>query len=325
LQEPKNQKIRFCGFCAFLRLFRFRLLVARLIVVILKTMTRNRVAIVTFERLPHLSPDDQLLLRELARLGLAVEAAVWSDGSVDWSRFSSIVIRSCWDYHHRHAAFLEWLAKIEALGLSIWNRPNLIRWNIDKIYLRELQEKGFRIPATVWVDKGSRIDVREVLRSQGWQRAVLKPRVSASGHSTVLVGEDLVGQEQVDPIFRVSGGLIQEYLDVVETAGEWSLLFFNKKYSHAVLKRPKTGEFRTQIEHGGSFDLAVPQRDYIGGAQTVINSIEGPLLFARVDGVPVGGKFTLMELELIEPYLFLSLAESAAPELAKAFFDIAKP
>ena len=106
-------------------------------------MTRNRLAIVTFERLPDLSPDDQLFLRELARLGLTVEPAVWSDGSVDWSRFSSIVIRSCWDYHHRHEAFLEWLTKIEELGLSIWNRPTLIRWNIDKIYLRELRGKGF--------------------------------------------------------------------------------------------------------------------------------------------------------------------------------------
>jgi glutathione synthase/RimK-type ligase-like ATP-grasp enzyme len=288
-------------------------------------MTKNRVAIVTFERLPNLSPDDQLLLRELARLGLAVEAVIWSDGSVDWSKFSSIVIRSCWDYHHRHEAFLEWLTKIEALGLSIWNRPNLIRWNIDKIYLRALQEKGVRIPATVWVDQGNSVDVREVLRSQGWQRAVVKPRVSASGHRTLLVGEELGRQKQIDQVFHVSGGLIQEFLDMVETEGEWSFLFFNKKYSHAVLKRPKSGEFRTQIEHGGSFDLAIPPRDYVEVAQIVINSIGGPLLFARVDGVPVAGKFTLMELELIEPYLFLSLAESAVSDLVKAFFDIARP
>ena len=132
-------------------------------------------------------------------------------------------------------------------------------------------------------------------------------------------------QEQIDQIFRVSGGLIQQFLDVVETEGEWSLLFFNKKYSHAVLKRPKSGEFRTQIEHGGSFDLAIPPRNYIEVGQNIVNSIEGPLLFARVDGVAVGGTFTLMELELIEPYLFLSLAESAVPDLVKAFVDIATP
>jgi glutathione synthase/RimK-type ligase-like ATP-grasp enzyme len=284
-------------------------------------MTKNRVAIVTFERLPNLSPDDQLFARELARVGLAVEAAVWSDSSVDWSKFRSIVIRSCWDYHHRHEAFLEWLTRIETLGLSIWNRPDVIRWNTDKIYLRELQEKGFRIPATFWVDKGNTIDVRDVLRSQGWQRAVVKPRVSASGDRTVLVEGEFVGQEQIDPIFLGSGGLIQEYLDVVETEGEWSLLFFNKKYSHAVLKRPKSGEFRTQIEHGGSFDLAIPPLDHIEVAQSVVNRIEKPLLFARVDGVPVGGKFTLMELELIEPYLFLSVAKSAVQDLVKAYIE----
>ena len=192
-------------------------------------MTRNRIAIATFERLPNLSPDDQLLQQGLARLGLIVEAAVWSDGSVDWSRFSSIVIRSCWDYHHRHEAFLEWLIKIEELGLSIWNRPTLIRWNIDKIYLRELQEKGFQIPPTVWVEKGDSIDVREVLRSQSWRCAVLKPRVSASGTGHCTGRSARTSNRSRSIIFAGRAALIQEFLDVVGTEGEWSLLFFNKK------------------------------------------------------------------------------------------------
>jgi glutathione synthase/RimK-type ligase-like ATP-grasp enzyme len=288
-------------------------------------MTQNRVAIVTFERLPDLIADDQLFLRELIRVGLAVEPAVWSDSSVDWTKFSSIVIRSCWDYHHRHKAFLDWLAKIEQVGLSIWNRPNVIRWNVDKIYLRDLQEKGFPVPPTVWVEKESNIDVRDLLRSHSWRRAVVKPRISASGYRTILIGDEHVERDQIDPIFRDSGGMIQEFLDEVETEGEWSLLFFNKKYSHAVLKRPKSGEFRTQIEHGGTSDLAKPPTDYIEAAQSVVNSIREPLLFTRVDGVPVNGKFTLMELELIEPYLFLDVATSAVHDLVSAFLDITNP
>jgi len=250
-------------------------------------MTKQRVAIATFERLPDLIADDQLFLREVAQSGLTVEPTVWSDTSVDWSTFSSVVIRSCWDYHHRHEAFLEWLARVADLGLSIWNRPNVIRWNIDKIYLRDLQEKGFRVPPTIWVEKGGSIDLRDALRSHRWRRAVVKPRVSASGHRTLLVGDGSVEQEQLDLIFRESGGLIQQFLGEVETEGEWSLLFFNKKYSHAVLKRPKSGEFRIQIEHGGTFDLATPPRGYIEVAQRIVDSIEEPLLFARVDGIPV--------------------------------------
>ena len=181
-------------------------------------------------------------------------------------------------------SFLEWIAKIEKLGLSVWNRPNVIRWNIDKIYLRDLHEKGFSVPPTVWVEKGNSVDVRDLLRSHGWRRAVPKPRVSASGDRTILIGGESEEKEQLNPIFRDSGGLIQKFLDQVETEGEWSLLFFNKKYSHAVLKRPKSGEFRTQIEHGGSFDLAVPPAECIQVAQRIVNSIDDPLLFARVDG-----------------------------------------
>jgi len=285
-------------------------------------MTKHRVAIATFERLPNLIADDQLFLRELTQAGLTVEPAVWSDSSIDWPSFSSVVIRSCWDYHYHHEVFLEWLAKVEELGVPIWNRPNVVRWNIDKIYLRDLQEKGFQVPPTIWVEKGDNIDLTDLLRSQGWRRAVLKPRVSASGHRTVLVEEGSVEQEQLGSIFRESGGLVQQFLGEVETEGEWSLLFFNKNYSHAVLKRPKSSEFRIQIEHGGTFDLAMPPSEYIQVAQRIVDSIEEPLLFARVDGIPVDGKFTLMELELIEPYLFLGETQSAVQQLVKAFVRI---
>jgi glutathione synthase/RimK-type ligase-like ATP-grasp enzyme len=111
--------------------------------------TTNRIAFATFDQMPDLSPDDQLLLPELKRLRVVAEPTVWSDDTIDWSKFSAVVIRSCWDYHHRHEAFLNWLSKLEALGITVWNQPSLIRWNLDKIYLRDLHAKGFKITPTI--------------------------------------------------------------------------------------------------------------------------------------------------------------------------------
>jgi len=285
--------------------------------------TENPTAIVTFEELPELSDDDRLLVPELERAGVSAEAVVWSNNDVDWSRFGSVVIRSCWDYHHRAQEFLEWLGNVEQLRVPIWNRPNLIRWNQDKVYLRELEMKGFPVVPTAWIDTGNAIDVPSLLQSRGWERAVVKPRVSASGHLTVLIDADSVGNDQVDSVLGTdSGVLVQEYLPEIETEGEWSLLFFNKQFSHAVLKRPRTGEFRVQVEHGGSFEAATASRNFIDVAQAVVDSIQEPLLFARVDGVSLDGRFTLMELELIEPYLFFGVDRSAAWRFAEAFVNL---
>jgi glutathione synthase/RimK-type ligase-like ATP-grasp enzyme len=288
-----------------------------------KEAVTNRIAIATFDQLPRLSPDDQLLLHELKRIGVSVEPVIWSDQVVDWTRFTSVVIRSCWDYHHHHESFLKWLSRLENLGITVLNRPSLIRWNLDKIYLKEIEAKGFPIAPTIWLDRSSPTDLPSLLRMRDWRRLVIKPRISASGFHTMRIGPEINPEDSArfDHTMRASGGMVQQYLEAIETEGEWSLIFFNKEYSHAVLKRPQSGEFRVQAEHGGATIVASPPSAYIEVAQEVVNSIDGTLLFARVDGVPVAGRFTLMELELIEPYLFLDTAKSAAKNFADAILS----
>ena len=282
--------------------------------------TTNRIAFATFDQMPDLSPDDQLLLPELKRLRVVAEPAVWSDDTIDWSKFSAVVIRSCWDYHHRHEAFLNWLSKLEELGITVWNQPSLIRWNLDKIYLQDLHAKGFKITPTIWPESNRDTDVSSLLRSRHWKRAVVKPRISASGNRTVLIGPEIGATDSalVERVLQTAAGMIQEYLEAVRTEGEWSLIFFDKRFSHAVLKRPKSGEFRVQLEHGAVIDVALPPPAYIDVGQSLVDSIDGPLLFARVDGVAVNGEFTLMELELIKPYLFLSTDRSATRNFVEA-------
>lgn len=281
-----------------------------------------RVALVTFDRLPQLSEDDQRLIPEFARLGLKAEPAVWSDPTIEWSKFDTVILRSPWDYHLRHEDFLEWISKLQNLGVSLWNPPELLRWNLDKHYLKDLDAKGFKVPPTIWVHNNTIVDLSAIIRDQGWRRAVAKPRISASGHNTVLAKTEAGGEAGY--FSHKSGGMVQPYLEEVETEGEWSLLFFNKNYSHAVLKRPKSGEFRVQAEHGGSADPADPPRKFIEVASDLLDSITGPLLFARVDGIPVQGEFTLIELELIEPYLFFEADPLAPRRFCEAFIHLSK-
>src|SRR5262249_51692359 len=156
---------------------------------------------------------------------------------------------------------------------------------------------------------------QSVLEKQGWQKAVVKPRISATSFRTWVTSPEHAGNQQsaFDELLAASGAVVQRFVDEVQTRGEWSLMFFGGKYSHAVLKQPKAGDFRVQEEYGGSAELASPRMSLIEQAGRITDLFDDKLLYARVDGVEIDGRFCLMELELIEPLLFLS-CDSLAPQ-----------
>jgi hypothetical protein len=196
----------------------------------------RRIALVTHAGLPELTADDRLLLPELKARGGAGQAVVWSDPSVKWEEFDAIVLRSCWDYHLRCDEVLHWL---DRLRRSVWNPPALVHWNADKRYLRALQRRGVPLVPTLWIEPGQRVEAP-------WERAVVKPVVSASAYRTRLVsagGETTLADVPL---------MLQPFLKQVVEEGEWSLLFFGGAFSHAVIKRPRGGDFRVQNEYGGS-------------------------------------------------------------------------
>jgi glutathione synthase/RimK-type ligase-like ATP-grasp enzyme len=243
---------------------------------------------------------------------------VWSDRSVSWQEADGILIRSCWDYHLRLNEFLGWITAREQAGARMWNPPAMLRGNADKIYLRELELKGVPIVPTLWPEAGFRL--QQELRGRGWKQAVVKPRVSATAHRTVLTTteEATNAQALVDDLLRGPGVMVQKFLEEVGTRGEWSLIFFAGQFSHAVIKTPKAGDFRVQHDFGGSEGIAEAPNSLIQAASRVIAAVESTPLYARVDGVESGGQFLLMELELIEPALFLRLAEHSAERFAEA-------
>lgn len=283
-------------------------------------MTKDfRVGLVTCGAIRELTDDDKPLLGELWRLGIRAEPAVWDDPAVDWKRFDAAVIRSTWDYHLGQAAFAAWLTRLEALGVAVWNPAPVIRANSDKSYLRELEAAGVLTPPTAWILKKSRADLDSLLEARGWTDAVVKPVISAGAYRTYRVARGREGgQAALDEVLAHSDAMVQPFLPEIVEEGEWSFVFLGGEFSHAVLKTPARGDFRVQEEHGGKTDRRVPPPALLAQAREALISGPRPCLYARVDGVRRGGDLLVVELELIEPSLYLSHAPGAAKMLAEA-------
>lgn len=270
-----------------------------------------RVALVTCARLPDLSPDDHPLRDALRLRGAEVDAVLWDDAAVEWDSYDAAVVRSTWDYHKRTHEFRAWLDARERDGTRLWNPAPLLRANIHKSYLRALSDEGVRTIPTVMLGDSS--GVRAVMEQHGWDRAVVKPATSATAFRT-----HVVTTENVDALEPLHDLLVQPFVDEIVTDGEWSFVFLSGAFSHAVVKRPRPGDFRVQSDWGGSSTLVAASDALISQAASVLQAIHDPWLYARVDGVIRDGTLYLMELEMTEPTLFLRLHPPAAEHLADA-------
>lgn len=281
---------------------------------------------------PRLTADDEHLAAALRAQGMRVDAAVWSDGTVPWTAYDLVLVRSCWDYHRRLGEFLLWLAALEASGVALRNPPALVRWNANKRYLQELGEDGIRVVPSAWVRLGG---LARALAQRGWDDAVVKPAVGASAYGifrtsprNAAEGErrirDLVASGAVSDEF-----LVQAFVPEVLKDGEWSLVFLSDgddlRFSHAVRKRPAPGDFRVQGELGGTAVAATPEAGLVADAAAALERAcvrsavpRAEVFYARVDGVARRGRLVIMELECIEPELFFSHDPSAAVRFAAA-------
>jgi glutathione synthase/RimK-type ligase-like ATP-grasp enzyme len=283
----------------------------------------SRIALATSSKYPNLTDDDRLLLAPLAQRDIQADPAIWSDPSRDWSTYDAVVIRSCWDYHLQPEKFLRWTADLEALNVPIFNSADIVRWNSDKTYLRDLETKGIATVPTLWPEHGSQISLNNILRELAWPKAVVKPRISATAYRTQLVTPEnaLSAQALFDDLRDGPGVMVQKFMDGITTEGEWSLMFFASAFSHAVIKRPKRGDFRVQNDFGGTAHLADPPPDVLDAAAHAVKAVDATQ-YARVDGVVDEGQFRLMELELIEPALFLAEHNAAPTRFAEAIAHV---
>lgn len=260
----------------------------------------------TCARLPDLSPDCQLLVEPLRDQGFRPFVFDWRSESPE----APVLIRSTWDYYRHREDFVTW-----AHGLSgpLFNPAEIIAWNSDKHYLGDLAAKGADVVPSRFLPRADRSDIETVLAEEGWDEAVVKPTISAAAWRTVRL--EAGRTEDVEP-WEVPV-IVQPFLPEVQTDGEWSLLFFEGEFSHLVLKRPKAGDFRVQKEHGGSVEVPATDPALVEAGRTALERAGlTDLVYARIDGVVSGGRFLLMELELIEPELFFRADPDSPHRLA---------
>ena len=292
------------------------------------------IALVTYAASPDLTPDDRLLDEALRARGARTHVVPW-DAPADWQRFDRVMLRSPWDYYLRAGEFQRWLASLDRLGVTLVNPYPVLRWNGDKRYLIELEQRGVRVVPTELIgsEHGDTPALRDILVGRGWDEAVVKPVVSAGAHETWRTSLGAVSGDEAR--FRqlranAEGGVfVQPFMREVIEEGEWSLIFIAGRFSHAAIKRPRSGDFRVQHIFGGEYAPASAPAPIIADAERVVAAgaacagVEiGDLAYARVDGIVRTVHDTpalvLMELECLEPSLFFLQEPAAAHRMAAA-------
>lgn len=271
------------------------------------------VALVTSSKYLRLSASDRILAASLAELGAEVVAVDWRDSAVRWEKFGIAVVRSTWDYHLHPEEFGLWIDTVDRTTQLI-NPPPLLRWNCNKRYLVDLRNRGIPLVPFLLVEPGADPPYSAL---EGWARdVVVKPLVGASAWQIARTNASSV-EEVLTPELRRNGYLIQPFVREVED-GEYSLVFIHGEFSHAVLKTPGAGDFRSQREHGASHSVITPDDSMVNEAAAVIAALPFPPVYARIDGILQDGRFVLMEAELIEPELFFDSYAPGARTFARA-------
>jgi len=231
---------------------------------------------------------------------------------MDWGRFDACIVRSTWDYHDKHSEFLAWTREVAA-ETRLWNPPALIAWNSEKTYLRDQSEGGVPIVPTVWVDREDGADLDDVLESEGWEEAIVKPVVDLGARNLKRTRAG-AGPAPLEVLLQRGSVMVQPFLPSLAEQGELSLIYIDGKLAHAVRKRPAPGDFRVQSIWGGTVESAEVEL-----ADQALAHLDEPPLYARVDLVAgPDGKPCLIELELIEPNLYLTAHPPSAAALAEA-------
>jgi glutathione synthase/RimK-type ligase-like ATP-grasp enzyme len=281
----------------------------------------KKCAFLTLENRGNFVIDDEAAVQPLSELGWHVSTLPWRQTDRHWSDFDVVIIRSTWDYWENVPEFLSTLEQIDG-QTRLANPLTLVRWNIEKTYLRDLAgNRGIAIVPTLWVDSLQTVSFDDLQEKLSSRDIVIKPTVGANGENVIRVSADdtFENKKQAVERYRNRACMVQPFIAGILIEGEYSLFFFNGVYSHAVSKVPAKGEFRSQEERGAQIRMCSPGDNLLNSAQRAIDALELQPLYARVDLVrgPLG-EWLVMELELIEPSMYLRTAYDAAGDFAAA-------
>ena len=266
---------------------------------------------------------DDLLIEPMAKAGWQVDEISWHRNDVPWSDYDVVIIRSPWDYQDDPDTFLNILENISG-QTRLENNLDIVKWNINKTYLIDLDFSGVNIVPTLWGENLTKGNLLPAYKRLNVNEIIIKPVTGANADFTFRLNKDSVIARESELIetFRNKSYMIQPFMSHIISEGEYSLFYFNGNYSHCILKKPKEQDFRVQEEHGGVLRTVKPEPALAEMAQKAINAIGHNLLYARVDFVRTDiNDFALMELELIEPSLYFNMDADSPGRFVQAFIS----
>tara|TARA_R110002096_G_scaffold39845_9_gene108722 strand:- start:1482 stop:2381 length:900 start_codon:yes stop_codon:yes gene_type:complete len=263
--------------------------------------------------------EDKLVQKALEEEGLTVVRKDWADSDFDWSSTNAVLFRTTWDYFDRIEEFKLWLERVEGKTKAI-NPISQIRWNMDKWYLKDLEEKGIPVVETLYLHRGEKRSLKVILKSSGWEDAILKPTVAGGGRHTYRINpqtakelestfSELIGNEDL---------MLQPFQTSIQLKGEVSLIVIGGVFTHSILKKAKSGDFRVQDDFGGSVHEYKASTVEVAFAERVVAVCEPVPSYARVDVMwNIENQLVVSEVELIEPELWFREYPEAAKVLAR--------
>jgi len=266
--------------------------------------------------------EDQLLQTALEKKGLKVCKKDWADTDFDWTTTKYAIFRTTWDYFERFEEFFNWLENTKNKTTFI-NSAEIISWNIDKHYLKDLQKKEINIAPTLFIEKGDTITLSDLFEKTNWEEAVIKPAISGAARHTYRLTQDNYKEHEsiLKELIKKECMLFQSFLENIILLGEISLIIIGGKFTHAVRKIAKNGDFRVQDDHGGKVEKYTPTQEEIIFAENCIKATPFKPIYARVDIVyDNDNKLSLSELELIEPELWFRNHPESAEKLSEEIY-----
>lgn len=280
--------------------------------------------LLTSNQLANLYEDDQLLIPAFKKYGWDVKILIWDDFDYNHPEADVIIIRNTWDYHLNPVKFINVLRNIAQKSIPLWNPIEIVEWNANKKYLFDLEQKGISIVPSLLVENVTPERLYNLGDLSKWEEFIIKPVYGGTGYLTYKLAKNNYSNfiPEISPEIVGKNILIQQFCPNIIHKGEYSLIYFNKCYSHTIKKINPDKNFLIHEEYGGLITRTDDCTDLIKFADNILGQIDSELLYARIDIVEgLDNELLLMELELIEPCLYFSFKEGCEEDFIKKLED----
>jgi glutathione synthase/RimK-type ligase-like ATP-grasp enzyme len=263
---------------------------------------------------------DTEMVEYIRSKGYECGPVIW-DQEKEPEKFDLLFIRTIWDYYKKYDRFYDFLDEIFIKKIPMLNSPMIVSQNMHKFYLRKLIARGVNVIDTSFFIKNTRVDLKDIMKLNGWDKLIFKPAVSAGSYLTTLVNSYSAEHEkQWQYMIRIRDMIVQPFQEEIYQ-GEISNVFWNNQYKYSLKKTPKNGDFRVQFNFGGEYKIHKPSDVVLEECKKVMRIYGNDAFYVRIDGIETGNEFKIMEVEMIEPDLYLDYFPEAKYDLAEALLS----